>query len=319
LKHSLVYTKRGFTLIELLVVIAIIAILAAILFPVFANAREKARQTSCLSNIKQLSLANLMYSQDNDDAYVRVKQYSLAGVPSPQQLETPQDSPASPGNNFLIWAGILQPYTKSIGILVCPSAGYDIISPGPDTLNYDAVDDTLTNDSQLSIGLNSAIDPLGSIACLEAFGQSNPNSPFCTRPPLDASFPYPAQSAIFADSVPNNPNHTLPPMNPSDPSNPFPLGFIVNAAFPLNVSGGMTTRHSLGTNIGLLDGHAKWYRTDQVYATATTVAEVEDSGAIGPGSYFQAAMCINYNSAHVYWDRTAFDPQQIPAAAVGCP
>src|SRR5687768_14208579 len=61
--------RRGFTLIELLVVIAIIAILAAILFPVFAQAREKARQTSCLSNLKQLSTAMMMYAEDSDGLF----------------------------------------------------------------------------------------------------------------------------------------------------------------------------------------------------------------------------------------------------------
>ncbi|MCX7597678.1 MAG: DUF1559 domain-containing protein, partial [Armatimonadetes bacterium] len=59
--------KKGFTLIELLVVIAIIAILAAILFPVFARAREKARQASCTSNLKQIAMAHLMYAQDYDE------------------------------------------------------------------------------------------------------------------------------------------------------------------------------------------------------------------------------------------------------------
>src|SRR5579862_1797833 len=62
-------TDKGFTLIELLVVIAIIAILAAILFPVFAQAREKARQASCLSNAKQIGLAILLYAQDYDETY----------------------------------------------------------------------------------------------------------------------------------------------------------------------------------------------------------------------------------------------------------
>ena len=61
--------RRGFTLIELLVVIAIIAILAAILFPVFARAREKARQASCLSNCKQMGLAAMMYIQDYDEVF----------------------------------------------------------------------------------------------------------------------------------------------------------------------------------------------------------------------------------------------------------
>ncbi len=68
--------RRGFTLIELLVVIAIIAILAAILFPVFAKAREKARQASCQSNIKQITLACLMYAQDHDE---RLPQYYYTG------------------------------------------------------------------------------------------------------------------------------------------------------------------------------------------------------------------------------------------------
>ena len=71
--------RKGFTLIELLVVIAIIAILAAILFPVFAKAREKARQTSCLSNVKQIALGMLMYAQDYDERLCAGYVYGIGG------------------------------------------------------------------------------------------------------------------------------------------------------------------------------------------------------------------------------------------------
>ena len=70
--------RSGFTLIELLVVIAIIAILAAILFPVFARARESARRTSCISNLKQLALGTMMYAQDYDETYPMSYQDAVA-------------------------------------------------------------------------------------------------------------------------------------------------------------------------------------------------------------------------------------------------
>jgi len=89
---------NGFTLIELLVVIAIIAILAAILFPVFARAREKARQTSCLSNLKQLSLAILMYAEDYDET-LPYYQHPFG----------------------VAWYDDLNPYMKNRQLLVCPS------------------------------------------------------------------------------------------------------------------------------------------------------------------------------------------------------
>lgn len=102
--------RRGFTLIELLVVIAIIAILAAILFPVFAQAREKARSLSCLSNMRQLGTGFSMYTQDYDECLVPL----ATQVPSP----TP---PVVAGGTITWWPDLIQPYVKNAQIFRCPS------------------------------------------------------------------------------------------------------------------------------------------------------------------------------------------------------
>ena len=99
--------RRGFTLIELLVVIAIIAILAAILFPVFAKAREKARQVTCLSNMKQLGLGFTQYNQDYDEYFTGSDAYGQG------------------------WAGKIYPYVKSKGVFICP----DDSRTSPDSVN----------------------------------------------------------------------------------------------------------------------------------------------------------------------------------------
>ncbi len=97
--------KQGFTLIELLVVIAIIAILAAILFPVFAQARERARMTQCLSNARQLSIAVMNYAQDFEEAFPPSTNYAV-----------PTNVPER------IWTRLIQPYVKDTNIFTCPSA-----------------------------------------------------------------------------------------------------------------------------------------------------------------------------------------------------
>jgi prepilin-type N-terminal cleavage/methylation domain-containing protein/prepilin-type processing-associated H-X9-DG protein len=115
-------SRRGFTLIELLVVIAIIAILAAILFPVFAQAREAARKATCQSNLKQLGSAFMMYSQDYDEKYPTSDgygTYSAGGFYNwpPDAVGTP--SPTSP--RFSSWQNTIQAYVKSEQVMVCPS------------------------------------------------------------------------------------------------------------------------------------------------------------------------------------------------------
>jgi prepilin-type N-terminal cleavage/methylation domain-containing protein/prepilin-type processing-associated H-X9-DG protein len=93
--------NHGFTLIELLVVIAIIAILAAILFPVFSQARERARQISCINNLNQLGKGTMMYLQENDDTYP-----PFYG----------SDTPAAPS-----WSEVIMPFVKTVNVFACPS------------------------------------------------------------------------------------------------------------------------------------------------------------------------------------------------------
>ncbi len=119
--------RKGFTLIELLVVIAIIAILAAILFPVFAKAREKARQASCQSNLKQIAIAFQMYAQDYDETYLLM----------------------ASADGSLAWIDLLAPYTTGRKIAQCPDYsnsslylgyGYNFLTFGyPDPYWYPGV------------------------------------------------------------------------------------------------------------------------------------------------------------------------------------
>ncbi len=175
--------RRGFTLIELLVVIAIIAILAAILFPVFARAREKARQTSCLSNLKQIGLAETMYQQDYDE---RTASY--------------QSHPAA-ASDYNVRA-MLEPYLMNEQIWACPS-----------------------HDAAYSYGPN--------ITGVSSNGTTGHTYLYCFR--RVASFQYPAETAIFADSG--------------------------GSWWRRHSSGSlerMEFRHNDGANVAYLDGHAKW-------------------------------------------------------------
>jgi prepilin-type N-terminal cleavage/methylation domain-containing protein/prepilin-type processing-associated H-X9-DG protein len=111
--------RKGFTLIELLVVIAIIALLAAILFPVFARARENARKSACSNNLKQIGVAMLQYVQDHDEQYVALRHGT--GCPSAPCF-------------YWAWHDLMQPYLKSRQVYKCPSSGTN--SSGPIVTSY---------------------------------------------------------------------------------------------------------------------------------------------------------------------------------------
>ena len=153
--------RKGFTLIELLVVIAIIAILAAILFPVFAKAREKARQASCQSNLKQLGIGFVQYTQDNDETY--------GGDLNTNATTT---TPGSYGNGNG-WAGQIYPYVKSSGVYTCPDDP-TLPSTGDTVISY-AINFNLYDGDQASAvsGANSGFMP-------NAISLSKINSPAVT-------------------------------------------------------------------------------------------------------------------------------------------
>jgi prepilin-type N-terminal cleavage/methylation domain-containing protein/prepilin-type processing-associated H-X9-DG protein len=168
--------RSGFTLIELLVVIAIIAILAAILFPVFALAREKARSATCLSNQKQLGTAMSMYVQDYDDRYPNWR--TLV----PKSADDP--------NAKITWVENMQPYCKNKNIWICPS---DNISAEAKALSLGGG----------TVGVNS----YWLNAYIFRWSGSSPTAP----PSVTlAEISYPATSIVYCDGPINDGQHVWP-------------------------------------------------------------------------------------------------------------
>ena len=233
-------SRNGFTLIELLVVIAIIAILASILFPVFAQAREKARQISCISNGKQSILAWQMYTQDYDETVVP---YSTTGC--------------SGGAYAIAWNAALQPYTKNDQINTCPDLpslhiGYTL------NANLSRADSVNCSGPR---SLSGIVLPAQSPVFIDANGVDGLlNSP----PGLIRPAPYDQALAFF--------------LNSSGGGNVGSVsGRQINN--PADLTQGWTTansgiikadRHSDGAIYTIADGHAKWYH----YATDSTGAKL---------------------------------------------
>jgi prepilin-type N-terminal cleavage/methylation domain-containing protein len=223
---------RAFTLIELLVVIAIIAILAAILFPVFAQAREKARAATCLSNVKQWTMAATMYAQDYDESYQLIY----------------QDDPNADVNTLLLWSGMLYPYIKSINVAFCPSAAGSIVQ------NYEGFAFTglyrrRVDRRQLSLGEVAEFDAQLSWQCqAQVNNGTNYYQSYCVTSTTVATVSMPAQTAWIADSMPGDPSSGA-------------AGYSADPLVQVDTFFGMADRHQLATTLGFVDGHTKAYQT----------------------------------------------------------
>lgn len=230
-----VYRNQGFTLIELLVVIAIIAILAAILFPVFARARENARRSSCQSNLKQLGLASMQYSQDYDGRFVPV--YSLNPGQTPPDGIYWFDAPRTEW----VWPQILYPYHKSIKVFNCPSM--NAYEHKPYYGNYGA-NAYIVGRSAYSAYLNeihtaSVVSAAGTYLFMDS-GVYNPDSHWALNP--SGGFYLPGAGDA---------------------------GRSCAGAADIFRKDCQTGRHFGGNNVAFVDGHVKWLKSSVMVKEAT--------------------------------------------------
>jgi prepilin-type N-terminal cleavage/methylation domain-containing protein/prepilin-type processing-associated H-X9-DG protein len=228
---------KGFTLIELLVVIAIIAILAAILFPVFAKARDKARQTACGSNAKQMGLAIIQYCQDYDGNYPFAFNCNTGGH----------------CENNSIWTIDIQPYMKSKRLTFCPSGPFAGQSDDNSPFGYGGYS---VNQTVAAINIPGGIQKVW-------YAKTNETE---IKSPASLYMVLEGGSHFIEAAFANTPNYTqyLPGAGVYlDPS-------MKSAIFAPYLTDYMNPRHAEGQNVIFGDGHVKYVRTKQLMDEAKT-------------------------------------------------
>ncbi|MDR3688521.1 MAG: prepilin-type N-terminal cleavage/methylation domain-containing protein [Fimbriimonas sp.] len=248
--------RKAFTLIELLVVIAIIAILASILFPVFAQAKAAAKKTQALSNVKQLSTAMVMYIGDYDGTYYEAAQGLSTGTQTA---------------NSLIWNGWLQPYIKSTALALDPANTYPVQTFAGS--NYTGMYYTPVDYKQLSIGYNAYFTGENTWGCLGNFTGSGSCYTFFS----EGQFEFPSQQLLFANSTYGAPSSLA-------------NGFWVWAYHNINTPNGISDIHSGFTVVSFQDSHAKATKSTTLLVS-DQVAEI-DPNASGQCVNYDAANII---------------------------
>ncbi len=248
--HALTAKRRGFTLIELLVVIAIIAILAAILFPVFAKAREKARQTACLNQTKQLGLGLLQYNSDYDEKFPSGNVYANC-----------------PGQG---WAGEIYSDVKSTAIYKCPDdpntgpAGGDPTAPYVYSYGFNK---NAAGVTQATFG-----NVAKTILLFEGSGSSIGGNPKGVADMTNANESNSTAANGAEGGSPGSQNAAGAPASGYNGQLNFVTGQFpdaLNGSAPFDQSGTVKNgRHSDGTNYLLADGHSKWFRSSAVSSGA---------------------------------------------------
>ena len=271
--------REAFTLIELLVVIAIIAILAAILFPVFAKAREKARQASCLSNERQLGLGFLQYNQDYDET-----------MPYGQNVN----------NQIVGWAGCIYPYVKSTAVYKCPDdATVGVAATGTTPTKYPisyfankTINTTGNNASFATQSLAAYNTPASTVLLFEAVGQLSDigtNSPDSTSQFSSAKAALASPYKFACGGFPGNAANMTPQV--------------------VDINNGV---HSGGSNFVAADGHSKWMPPSRVSsgydAPSATVGQANGNTAAGTSCMDNvdnsSSTCATPNGATLTFSKT---------------
>jgi len=239
--------RKGFTLIELLVVIAIIAILAAILFPVFAKVREKARQTACLSNEKQIGLGLMQYVQDYDETM-------------PEGIVLP-----SGGSGWIDWVAAMYPYVKGTGVFQCPDDPTTAASSSSMVQSY-----AINENFDLPVGEWSSVGvpqtlaafnaPSSTVALVEIQGYKygsigvGQQGALSTRGWTDYSLCLPSGDCGTAGT----------PISSGGWGVQFATGPFANTQTTTSSVFTANPVHTQGSNYAFADGHAKWMRSSQI-------------------------------------------------------